>query len=225
MSFQEVSRKTATCLSFACTLALPLRTDRTAGTAAARSDIRHGMAQLVVEQRTRILGADRASIPPSTLLRRGAGESTRGERLGERHLAEELARVQRRMRTQRLREESGSEGEGAGEEDVEAEAPLGRADDWDPARVPSLLDRSQQYAVPPHTAHFELRGWRVHALFERVQRGRGSALQWYEGHVFDSSVEQGQLRLRVLFSDGYKDWWHGLPERTFSFWKASARDP
>ena len=61
------------------------------------------------------------------MLRRGAGESTRGERLGEQHLAEELARVQRRMRTQRLREESGSEGEGAGEEHAEAEAPLGRA--------------------------------------------------------------------------------------------------
>ena len=69
------------------------------------------------------------------------------------------------------------------------------------------------------------RGWRIHAVLERVLRGRGSELKWYEGHVFNTRLEQGQLRLRALFPDGYEDWWHGFPDRTFSFRKASSGDP
>ena len=98
--------------------------------------------------------------------------------------------------------------------------------------MPGLFS-SQQYELPAHAAHGELRGWRVMVVFERVQRGaRGrsarSRLMWYDGFVVDTRMVPGPagaaLHVRALFRDGYEDWWHGFPDRTFSFSKASEPD-
>ena len=198
--------------SDAYSLALPLRTAGVAANPQSRADIRDGAARLVREQRS--LAAERAKqaqTPPSLLLRRG-GER-RGQLLGQQHLAEELERVQRRIRTQRLREDSDTEGEGEDGDGGEEGPDLSRADMWDPDEIGELYE-GMQYEPPP-CPHSELRGWCVSAVF-----ATGDGLAWHDGFVFDTAVREGQqagLCVRALFKDGFEDWWSDFPDLTFAF--------
>ena len=212
--------------SVAYSLALPPRSgEGIADSAGSRSDIREGMARLANQQRT--AAAKHASAhppPPSSLIRRG-GE--RGEMLGPQHVAEELARVQRRIKTQQLRDESASEGEGeGGGEDEDLGLPFrarGRgADEWDADELPRL-DRGWQHA-PPKSAdgdHRLLRRVKIAAVFPTSARGE---LRWhYGGFIFDTAVrplEGGgglDLWVRAVFPDGFEDWWSALPDPAFAF--------
>ena len=49
----------------------------------------------------------------------------------------------------------GLPGEGEGEGGEEGDAPLGRADQWDEAEMPTLMS-GQQYTVPHHLLEFLL---------------------------------------------------------------------
>ena len=51
---------------------------------------------------------------------------------------------------------------------------------------------------------------------------------WYDGFLIDTRMVLGpagpELHVRALFRDGFEDEWHGFPDRTFSFRRASASD-
>ena len=100
--------------------------------------------------------------------------------------------MQRRIVTQQLRDCSSSEGEGEGEGGEEGDAPLGRADQWDEAEMPTLMS-GQQYTVPKGAgnSHGNLRGWKVMAVFERELRGTRNRLLWYDGFIFDTRMVPG----------------------------------
>ena len=220
--------------SGAYSLALPPRSgEGIADSAGSRSDIREGMARLANRQRT--AAAEHASAhppPPSSLIRRGGN---RGEMLGPQHVAEELDRVQRRIRTQQLRDESASEGEGEGEGDLGLPfRARGRgANEWGADELPRL-DRGWQLTpqiragVPPADwlivatrEHQALRGVKVAAVWPTTARDE---LRWhYGGFIFDTAVrplEGGggmDLWVRAVFADGFEDWWSLLPDPAFAF--------
>ena len=201
--------------SEAYSLALPPRWgDGIAESAPSRSDIRDGMARLANTQRTAAIEhASAHPPPPSSLVRRGPTEhGRRGEMLGPQHVAEELARVQRRIATQQLRDESASEGEGEGG-DEELGLPMrGAPDAWD-GEMPQL-DRGWQHTLPScGAAH--LVGWPVCAVFPT---GGQDQLRWhYGGFIFDTAGGEEDLRVRVVFPDGFEDWWDMLPDPAFAF--------
>ena len=204
----------------AYSLALPPRWgDGIADSAGSRSDIRDGMARLANTQRT--AAAEHASAhppPPSSLVRRGSEHGRRGEMLEPQHVAEELARVQRRILTQQLRDDSASEGE---VDDEELGLPMRGAADWDQVEMPRL-DRGWQHLSPvADSEHWKLHGWPICAVFPTGGRGE---LRWhYGGFVFDTArtpLRGGggwDLRVRAVFPDGFEDWWSELPDPAFAF--------
>ena len=139
--------------------------------------------------------------------------------LGPQHVAEELARVQRGasvpsncVTTLPLRGK-GRRGE--------LRLPVRGADEWEAEELPRL-DRGWQHKPPvAESAHRELRGCPVGAVFATAAQDE---LRWhYGGFVFDTAMRplrggsRMDLWVRAVFPDGFEDWWSELPDPAFAF--------
>ena len=69
-------------------------------------------------------------------------------------------------------------------------------------------------------SHQSLRGWPVCAVFPT---GGRDELRWhYGGFIFDTAMRPLRgggmdLHVRVVFPDGFEDWWSELPDPAFAF--------